>query len=466
MTDMLQQVKKTILEHSLLQPGDKVLVALSGGADSVCLLDCMLCLTEELNIKVFAAHVNHCLRGEASDGDEAFVRDLCQLRNVPLFTCRKDIHALAAEKKIGTEAAGRLVRYEFFESVLQAKGLQKIATAHHANDTVETVLMRLIRGTGPLGLGGIPYQNETVIRPLLDVTRTEIEAYLKEKALSFRTDRTNFETVYTRNRVRHELIPFLEKEFNPNFQKNFREQIRLYSANSAYIKKEAETLFSRLVKQASAGYGFSCKALLLEDAFLVSVMLHQTIMQLTDTQEILQHHIDAVMSIVQKGSGAVSLPDNVIAEICHGVLFLRKDTEKVTFCYPIEPGSEIYLAEIDTTITCYKVDAVPTKYDNNTMYLAADTVNGKVLTVRSRTEGDFFYPIGMEGRKKLQDYFVDQKVPYFLRDTIPVVTVNDEIAWVAGYRGDRRFVASKDNNASLCVKLHRGKNSEKLRKRR
>lgn len=457
MTNMLQQVKKTILEHNLLQPGDRVLVALSGGADSVCLLDCLLCLAEELNIKVFAAHVNHCLRGEEADDDEAFVRELCQLCDVPLFTCTKDVHALAAVKKIGTEAAGRLVRYEFFESVLQENGLHKIATAHHANDTVETVLMRLLRGTGPLGLSGIPYQNGRVIRPLLDVTRIEIEAYLEEKRLSFRTDRTNFEALYTRNRIRHELIPFLEKEFNPNFQKNFREQIRLYSANSAYIKKEAETLFSRLAKQISAGHGFSCEALLLEDVFLVSVMLHQAIMQLTDTREILQHHIDAVISIVQKGSGAVSLPGNVVAEICHGVLYLRKDTEKVTFCYLIEPGSEIYLEEIEATITCYKANAVPEKHDSNTICLDVEKVNGKKLTVRSRTEGDFFYPIGMEGRKKLQDFFVDQKIPYFLRDSIPIVTVNDEVAWVAGYRGDRRFVASKDNNASLCVKLHRGK---------
>lgn len=448
---MLNQVRKTIFCHTLIEPGDRVLVALSGGADSVCLLDCLMSLQDELGISVAAAHLNHCLRGDESDGDEAFVRQLCEERQLPLFVCRKDIRVIAKETGTGLEAAGRNARYAFFHDLQKKEGFHKIATAHHAGDNIETVLMRLVRGTGPSGLGGIPYKNGTVIRPLLDVTRQDIEAYTKEHALSFRTDSTNSEKIYTRNRVRHSLVPLIEQEYNPNFQKNFQEQIKLYSACSDYLKNEVQKLCIKLTLPFSGGYAFDCSRLLQEPAFLISMLLHTLLQELADGQ-ILACHVEAAKSLVAEGKGAVSMPGGVIAEVCHKRLYLRRNIPVKTFFYDLPHEGELFIPETNGYIICQIVTEIPEHRKADSVYLDIQKLSGKKLSVRSRQAGDYFYPKGLCGRKKLQDYFVDNKIPHFMRDTIPVITAGEDIVWLAGLRADERFVKTKGKGPVFCIR--------------
>ncbi len=450
----MTNVKETLKRHHLVLSGDRILVGLSGGADSVCLIDCLLALSEELNISVSAAHVNHGLRGQDADEDEAFVRKFCQERKVSLFVHRADVRALAKDMKTGLEEAGRNVRYAFFRELQEKYGFHKIATAHHADDNVETVLMRLMRGTGPLGLGGILHCNGDVIRPLLDVSREDVEAYCKARNLSYRTDLSNYETNYTRNRIRHELIPYIEEQFIPSFRQSFQGQIELYAACGAYIKDEAEKLFQAEKKFVPEGFGFSCRSLLTHAEFLVGMMLYRLMQQLAGRQEISSHHVNAVMEILHKQKGAVSLPGNVVAEICHGNLYVRRIVPDCSYSYEWNP--EVFISETGQTVTFVEVQEMPEKQRNDIIYLDMQKLAGKKLVIRSRKEGDVFYPLGMEGRKKLQDFFVDQKLPYFLRDQVPILTVDNEIAWVAGYRGDRRFTATKETSTILCVTLHKG----------
>jgi len=451
--DMLEKVKKTILEHKLITQGDKVLVALSGGADSVCLLVCLLALADALNLSVSAAHVNHGLRGQDADRDEEFVRSLCDERGVPLYVHRADVSQVAKERKVGLEEAGRYVRYSFFDDLMKEHGFDKIATAHHAGDAIETVLMRLMRGTGILGLAGIPYQNGAVIRPLLDTTRQEIEAFLEKQNLSYRTDLSNYETNFTRNRVRHELIPLIEEKFNPGFARSFQEQIGLYADCSAYIQEEAEKLFVRTATFVPGGYGFACQKLLNENEFVVSTMLHLKATKVTGG-EVSGQHIRRVMDILKAQSGAVTLPKEGLAEVCHGVLYIRNDISVKAFAYTFE--TKVFIPEADCYITVKEKAEKPQKRGRNVACLDAEKLKGKKLMVRNRAAGDAFYPTGMEGKKKLQDFFVDQKVPYFMRDRIPILTADDEIVWIAGYRPDRRFAATDETSAVICVEIHKG----------
>ena len=210
--DLKLKIRDTIKENGLIKRGDRVLLALSGGPDSLCLLHVLNDLQSMLGFSLSALHVNHCIRGEAADADEAFLIEHCRALGVELFTERVDVPALAKESGKTEEECGRDIRYK----LLKAKGFDKIAVAHNKNDQAETVLMRIIRGTGVKGLAGMEYMREDgVIRPLLDTDRAEIEKYCEDNNLNPRIDATNSETEYTRNKIRLELIPYL-KEYNPN----------------------------------------------------------------------------------------------------------------------------------------------------------------------------------------------------------------------------------------------------------
>lgn len=455
MNDFLLRVKDTVSLHNLLQKGDRVLVALSGGADSVCLLEVLSALSDEFGLSLSAAHLHHGLRGDEADGDAAFAEELCKKKKIPFFMHRADVRALANESGMSLEEAGRKARYDFFHKLQKEYGFTKIATAHHAGDNVETVLMRLLRGTGPMGLGGVPYQNESVIRPLLDVTRDEIEVYLNENGLPFRTDSTNLEQSFTRNKIRHSLVPFLEKEFNPNFRRNFQEQIRLYARCGAYIKEETEALFSRLAQPISNGFGFDCQKLKLEPSFLTESMLYLCMTKVFPGKDVTNSHVQTVANMLREGKGQISLPDDTLAEICHNTLYIHKIEKPVSFCYEILPNGEVYIPEIGKRLSCYPVSEVPKKVLKHEVYLDAEKLSGKKLFIRSRKDGDYFYLSESGGTKKLQDFFVDQKVPRFLRDSVPLIATEDEILWIGGYRAGGRYMAGEGQRQALCFTIHK-----------
>lgn len=216
---MLNKILNTINKYNLIQKGDKIVIGVSGGPDSMCLLDSLYYLKDKLNIEIFVAHINHMIRKEADEETE-YVKDYCKNKNIKCYVKKVEVEKLAKEQKLGTEEMGRKIRYEFFKEIAKKENANKIATAHNLNDNVETVLLNLLRGTGVSGLKGIEIkriENDIeYIRPIRECERKEIEEYCEKQKLNPKVDKTNLESIYNRNKVRNDLIPYLKREFNPN----------------------------------------------------------------------------------------------------------------------------------------------------------------------------------------------------------------------------------------------------------
>lgn len=230
------KVLNTIKKYEQIKSGDTIVVGVSGGPDSICLLNILKNLQNELKINIVVAHINHMIREEA-DSETEFVQEFCDKRNIRCFVKRADVLKIAKEKKLGTEEIGRKIRYDFFEEIKDKVGGNKIATAHNANDNAETVLMNLLRGTGSTGLKGIePIRDNKLIRPIIECTRQEIEQYCNEKGLSPKYDKTNQENIYTRNKIRNLLIPYIQKNFNPNIIETINRMSNLIADDEIYFR--------------------------------------------------------------------------------------------------------------------------------------------------------------------------------------------------------------------------------------
>ena len=246
---MISYQKEPTLLINLIQDGDKIVLGVSGGPDSMCMLDMMRELKEEKNInfEIYVAHVNHMIREEAID-DEKYVQNYCLKHNIEFFVKRADVQKIANDKKMGTEEAGRKVRYDFFEEVLQKTGSNKIAIAHNKNDKIETIIMHLLRGSGLSGLKGIePIRDNKYIRPLIECERQEIEQYCEDRKLQPRIDKTNFENEYTRNKIRNIVIPYIKKEFNPNIIQTLSRLSEVATDESNYIDLQTQKIYNKLL---------------------------------------------------------------------------------------------------------------------------------------------------------------------------------------------------------------------------
>lgn len=245
------KVLNTIKKYSMISNGDKIVIGVSGGPDSMTLLHILYKLKEELEIQIYVAHINHMIRPEADEETE-YVRQFCEKIGVEFFAKRIDVEGEAKKLKIGTEEAGRNIRYQFFEEVLQKVGANKIATAHNSNDNAETVLMNIIRGTSVAGLKGIEkIRDGKYIRPIIECERCEIEEYCKKENLNPRYDKTNLENIYTRNKIRNLLIPFIQKEFNPNIIEGLNRLSSIATEEEQFIDKIVESEYEKLLITAN-----------------------------------------------------------------------------------------------------------------------------------------------------------------------------------------------------------------------
>ncbi len=450
----LEKVKQHITENALLEYGDSVLVAVSGGADSVCLLDALCALKEELSLSIFVAHVNHGLRGKEADRDETFVKTLSENYGLPYYLKKANVKNLAKQKKCSTEEAGRHVRYSFFNEIREKYGIKKLATAHNKNDNVETVCMRFMRGTGILGLAGIPVKtNSGIIRPLLPFSRDEIEEYLFNKGLSYVTDSSNLEDEFTRNRIRHNLIPYILKNHNENFIDTLSKEIDGFCEASTFLETCALNFFHTHIKKEPFGYSATCEDLKTADVYLAKSVILKTLRQLTE-EELTREHVASVFALLEKENCSVSVKRDVSVYVCYGKLFFVKEKDFTLFSLPLSLGKTTL--PTGAVLTCEDVDEKNTP-DNNTIYFPRD-VNLKDFTIRSRLPGDKMTLPNL-GHKKIKDILIDEKIPVILRDKIPVVLYKNEIIWLCGIRksadlsdaSDARFLkitySEEKNNA-------------------
>lgn len=244
---MKKKVLDTIKKYNLIQAGDKIVLGVSGGPDSISMLNILNEIKDELNFEIYVAHINHMIREEA-ENDEKYVQKYCEKNNIQFFVKKVDVRQIANTKKMGTEETGRKIRYEFFEEVMQKVGANKIAIAHNKNDKIETIIMNLLRGSGISGLKGIePIRDNKYIRPLIECERQEIEQYCEDNRLNPRIDKTNFENDYTRNKIRNIVIPYIKKEFNPNIIETIDRLSQVATEESDYVDKQANKIYQDLL---------------------------------------------------------------------------------------------------------------------------------------------------------------------------------------------------------------------------
>lgn len=416
-----------MIVDGLIEYGDKILVGFSGGADSVCLLHYLYTNREKLGIEVMAAHINHGLRENSADSDELFCKEFCEKRGISFFVKHADVRAVAKQNGVSEETAGRNVRYDFFNKICADYGINKIATAHHKNDLAETVVMNFIRGAGIKGLAGIPSVRDNIIRPMLDMTRKDVENYCRENKLDFVTDETNFENVYRRNKIRLDLIPYIQKEFNSGFVNSVTENAKNIADDNAFIEAAADSEFDKRVSKEKNGFS------LIIDNIPNSIRrrIFIRMMERCGVRDIALVHIKNVDELWDKNETGkmCNLPSNTIAKTMYGRLYIVRACDKTEdFEYDIKIGECTAIPEAGITILVQKDDK------NGTFMLDGD------LKVRSRHSGDIFYPSGMKGKKKVKDYFVNEKIPSEERAKIPLLICGGEVAMIIGKRRDRRFI--------------------------
>ena len=311
---MNQKVLETIRKYNLIEDGDKIVLGVSGGPDSICMLDNLREVKEEqiIEFEIYVAHINHMIREEAID-DEKYVQEYCKKYNIECFVKRADVQKIASEKKIGTEEAGRKVRYDFFEEVLQKTESNKIAIAHNKNDKIETIIMHLLRGSGLSGLKGIePIRDNKYIRPLLECERTEIEQYCEDKKLNPRIDKTNFENEYTRNKIRNIVIPYIKKEFNPNIIQTLSRLSDLAADESNYIELQKQKAFEKiLIAKEKEQITLNLKEFNKQDKVIKNRLILYTTKELMgSTQGIEKIHIEDIIKLCQNNVGNKFLTPN------------------------------------------------------------------------------------------------------------------------------------------------------------
>ena len=446
--DILEKAEKTIQDYSLIRKNDRILAAVSGGSDSVALLDVLCRLRKKYGLILFAAHVNHHLRENAAR-DAEFVESLCRERDVNCFICNANVAGYASEKGISEELAGREIRYAYFHQLKAEYKLDSIATAHNQNDAAESTLIHFIRGSGLGGLCGIPYaRKDGVIRPLLDVQKAEIEAYCVQRGLAFVVDETNFQTKYMRNKIRLEVLPEILR-INPNFISNITKNAQILVEDEKFLNAAAQAAYNNAVWNSRLDIQ-KLKTMDIAMQRRVVQLLYQSYRKSPENLQFV--HVDAVLSLVEheKTGSRIQLPQNTDAVLEYGMLFFMKRTGDTTYHIPIPIGQETEIPYTGLRITVSPCKAAGE--DSMTKIYCSIPRDGK-LYVRPRRQGDFFYPTGMEGRKKLSDYFTDLKIPRHVRDKIPLLFCGEELVWVVGYRRDKRFLVKNDKKINYAVEI-------------
>lgn len=445
----------------MIKKNDKIIVAVSGGPDSICLLHILNTLKEKYSIELYVAHINHCLRGEESDKDEEYVREVCKHYDIDFYSTRIDVTHLAKEKKMSFETAAREARYIFFDEVIKKVQGNKIALAHNANDQCETVLMRIMRGTGTEGLVGIkPVRDNMYIRPLLNMTRKEIEEYCSINNLKPRLDKTNLETVYTRNKIRLELIPYIEKNFNSNIIDSVNRLVENITIDIDYMDFLSKEFYNKYTSIKKDRIILS-KELFFEHKAIVSRVIRSSINSLKGNLFNYEKiHIDGIIKLQQFDTGkTIMLPDNFVAINNYGDIHILS---KLDLCiennkseYKLQLGKNQIAEDICVNLEIVNIEEINEKLKNNDVkYFDYDKINDDVI-LRYRRDGDRIVPLGMKGSKKLKDLFIDLKIPKEKRDSIPLICFGEEIAWIVGYRISEKFKIEKSTKNILKIFIER-----------
>lgn len=445
---MREKALHYIRKLDLLRAGGRVAVAVSGGADSVALLRILLELRAGLGIVLFVAHFNHQLRGEDSDADEQFVADLARQHDLPFFAGRGDVRAYAAAKKLGIEHGARDLRYDWLLNVAREQRLEVVATAHTADDQAETVLMKFLRGASTRGLAGIhpllQRNGVRIVRPLLQTKRSEVEQYLTSIDQPWREDHTNLDAQHTRNRIRHELLPLLERDYNPNLRQLLSETAEIALAEEDYWRNHTSTLASRWHQRERSmrlqeGDGFLLSAIAVQRRTLRHFLAWHGI-----TVDF--HHVEAVRRCALGDGATANLPGGWQArrngdwlELLAATSAFEKQEVIQRWQYQLTIPGNCRIPEAGMTLKAVLLSAAAASQEPPGSLLRASSLEPSLL-IRNWQPGDRFHPAHTASEEKLKRLFSEKRIPANQRPRWPVALSGSQIVWVRGFPAAHDFV--------------------------
>ncbi len=445
-------------------------VALSGGADSVALACVLFDLDrrEEIVLAGFA-HLNHGLRGEEADRDEAFCRAFAERLSRPIVVESTDVAQLARAERRSIEDTARRARYAFLERAADVLAADDMAVAHTRNDQAETVLLRLFRGAGPDGLAAVHSRRGRFVRPLLDVSRPQILEYLQELKVEFREDASNRDVSIPRNRVRHELLPLLEQRFSPEIVTRLARAAAMAADDARFFRELVDARAASLLVLEPGRVTIDRRALATESPALASRLILRALRHVAGERFVGFDQIDRVLTVASDGPESADFPGGRVERIgdrvvltCRALSHAALGPEWNNFHYTLSIPGEVFVAEAGCAIEARRVPVATGASAGETLGLAgqrdATVIDAAglpdILSVRGRRRGDTFRPLGSPGHKKLQDLFVDRKVPRGSRDRVPIVVDGrDRIIWVAGHAVAEEFRVTDRTQSMVVLRL-------------
>lgn len=455
-----EKLNAYITKHQLISNGDELILGVSGGADSMMMLHYFFTHRKAYGISIKVAHIHHGLR-EAAEEDAKLVEKVCKAYGVPFFRHDCQIAKIAKESKVSEEEAGRTERYNFFISLLNEKS--KIVTAHNMNDQAETMLMRFVRGTDIKGLSGIAPKRQQIIRPLLCLTREEIEAYCDEVQMPFRHDETNFKPIYTRNKMRLIGIPYIREHFNPNIIQSLGEHSEIYQEENDFLESYTDHCYLECSSKEANRIKIRKSNLNSYHSYLQRRIFMRAISELIGSKDITLKHLNSCATLLELQVGKViHLPQGVwVRNDYEDIVFEIQSEEVKAYCYKLEMGTtcleemsmQVQLRMI--TLTQYKEkQRINQKNENNyTKYIDYGRIKSG-LQIRTKRPGDYIQ-LG-NGTKKLKKLFTDDKISKDLRDTMPLIADESEIVWAIGSRLNTKYYVTDSTKEILEIKILKG----------
>jgi len=448
----------------MIEKGETVFVGVSGGCDSSVLLHLLLDLAASWKLKLGILHINHQLRGKASDQDEAFVRSMAKKYKIPFYPTRVKVKELARQQKMSLEEAARSARYHFFEQLVKSKGAQRLTVAHTLDDQAETVLMRIINGTGLQGLQAIRPKRKLnsayLVRPLIEISRKEIRAYAKEKQIRFREDKTNRSLRFVRNKIRLKLIPFIEKSLNPQVKKALARLPHLLDVDLSFLDETAVAFYQRLaLHEENQQISFPKKSFLQLKPSIQYRLIQRALNKLGNAELDFDHWNQFLGFLTTTPRFKFQFPKKIIAAVSSENIQIRdgKKTQALFF-YSLEAGESVYISELNATVSSQILSKKPkTIHKTNKSF---EIFNGNLLsfplTIRNRKPGDRFQPLGQQKSLKLKGFLIGKRIPVEKRDRLPIVLSGNQIVWVAGVAMSDRFKITPKTSRFIQLTLKPG----------
>lgn len=439
MKSLEQKVIKFINREKLILPGEKILIALSGGPDSVFALTFFNKYKKLYKTDLVAFHLNHCLRNLNADDDEEFCRNMCKDLKIDFFSEKKDVKVFAVKNKISVEEGARIVRYKELEKYANLIHADKIVTAHNKSDNSETILLNLLKGSGSKGLAGIPFQRGKIIRPLLILSSEEIREYLKKRKINYRVDETNLQNDYQRNFIRNEIIPLLKKVINPSLDNALFRSSYILKETNRFVDSYVNELWNNVVVTDNNKVEISVSRIDIDRKNLLGLLFQKCF---EDHLKISYSHTDFLKMydlIGSKPGTIIDLTENYQAiRERKSIIIYQNSPIEAEVQLILKPGEKVYFNGVEIGIEEVNKFVKQTEPDGKTEYFSLDATDASFV-VRYWRKGDNFVPLGRKSKKNISEFLIDRKVSSFKKKEQLIVENRNNIVWVVGLRLDNRY---------------------------